>query len=120
MSSVEIAHLAWPFRLTMGADLPGQVAHAPLQLVEQDTIEDVRQSVRLLLRTPPGARPLAPEVGIDEPTFTAGIDADVLAARLEELEPRAQVSVIAPPVDAAGAQVVQVQVALADEEGSTA
>lgn len=108
-------HLAWPFRLTEGADLPGQVPHAPLQLVEQDTIADVRQSVHLLLRTPPGARPLAPEIGIADPTFTTGIDAQQLAAALEEMEDRARVTITAGVITEGGRQTVQVLVALADD-----
>jgi len=120
VAAVEIGHLRWPFRLTLGADLPGQVPHAPLQLVEQDTIDDVRQCVHLLLLTPPGSRPLAPDVGVPDPTFTAGIDPDLLAARLEEIEPRARVSITAPPTDAQGAQNVQVRVALIDDQEAAA
>jgi phage baseplate assembly protein W len=115
VAAVEVPHLRWPFRLTAGADIPGQVPHAPLALVEQDSIDDVRQSIHLLLRTPPGSRPLAPRVGVHDPTFTAGVDADQLAAQLEELEPRARVTVSAPPTDGAGRQTVQIRVSLADQ-----
>jgi phage baseplate assembly protein W len=115
VTAVDVPHLRWPFRLTEGADLPGQVPHAPLALVEQDTLDDVRQCVHLLLRTPPGARPLAPEVGVPDPTFTRGVDADQLGALLEELEDRARVTVRAPALDAIGRQTVQILVALADD-----
>jgi phage baseplate assembly protein W len=116
MPAIDVPHLRWPFRLTAGADLPGQVPHAPLQLVEQDTIDDVRQSVHLLMRTPRGARPLAPDVGIDDPTFSVGIDPQLLAAQIEEFEDRARVTVATAGVDAAGQQTVTVRVALVDDD----
>ena len=103
---VEIPHLRWPLR----------IADGQLQLVEQDTLEDVRQCVHLLLRTPLGARPLAPEVGIEDPTFTAGVDADVLAGRLEEMEDRARITVDTTGVDEHGRQRVRVYVALAEDD----
>jgi phage baseplate assembly protein W len=100
----EVPHLRWPLR---GA------AHR-LQTVEQDTIDDVRQCVRVLLVTPLGARPLAPEIGVEDPTFTAGVDAEVLAAELEEMEDRASVTVIADQVDPQGHQDIRIHVELAD------
>lgn len=116
MAAVERPHLRWPFRLTQGADLPGQVPHAPLQLVEQDELEDVRQCVHLALRTRPGMRPLAPDLGIEDPTFTAGIDPDALAAELEELEDRAEVEVVVSNEDGSGRQTVQVLVRLRPDD----
>lgn len=105
-----VRHLRWPFRLTVATDVP----QAPLALVEQDTIDDVRQCVHLLLKTPPAARPLAPQIGVAEATFTAGIDAQQLAATLEEMEDRARITVTAAAVDAAGRQTVQILVALTE------
>jgi phage baseplate assembly protein W len=106
---IDTAHLRWPFRLTSGAE-------PALQLVEQDTLADVRQSVQLLMVTAPGSRPLAPEVGIEDYVFTSdGIDPELLAARLEEFEDRARVTVTVVPADGSGHRVVQVHVALADD-----
>lgn len=102
----EIPHLAFPLRLTDSGSFA---------VVEQDTIDDVRQCVHVLLRTPLGVRPLAPEIGVEDPTFETGIDGDVLAATLEEQEPRASVTVVAAPVDPSGEQQLEVRVALAGE-----
>lgn len=108
MSDIEIPHIAFPLRQAPAADGGGLVE------VEQDTIDDVRQCVHVLLRTPLGVRPLAPQVGVEDPTFTR-VDGDVLAATLEDQEDRAAVTVTASPVDATGEQQIEVLVALADE-----
>lgn len=113
--AVEVPHLAWPFALTGGADIEG-VVRAPLGQVEQDSLAEVTQSVQLLLNTTPGDRPLAPDIGVEDFAFTpTGIDPDVLATRLMDMEPRAsvQVTVLGPGPD--GVQNVQVRVALADD-----
>ncbi|WP_217913248.1 hypothetical protein [Miltoncostaea marina] len=103
----EVPHLAFPLRLN---------SDRALATVEQDTLADVRQCVHVIARTPRGARPLAPEVGIDDPTFTGGVAPDVIAAELEGDEPRARVSVEATGPGADGRQTVAVRVALASEE----
>lgn len=103
---ITVPHLAFPLR---------QAADGGLAVVEQDTIDDVRQCVHVLLRTPIGARPLAPAVGVDDPTFSSGVDGDELAARLEDQEPRATVSVSASVVDDTGGQEIEIDVALAGE-----
>lgn len=100
----EIPHLAWPLQLAPDGSL---------QAVEQDTVDEVRQCVHVLLHTPPGARPLAPETGVEDLAFTA-IDPDELAAALQDQEPRATVTVAAEPADPTGEQVITVQVALSD------
>jgi hypothetical protein len=105
MADVEIPHLAWP--LTLAND-------GALAQVEEGTIEDVRQCVRVLLLTPLRVRPLAPDIGVEDPTF-APVDEAALAARLEELDDRARVSVIASPPDAAGEQQIEVRVGLVDD-----
>jgi phage baseplate assembly protein W len=99
----DVPHLQWPLRIHDGR----------LQVVEQDTIEDVRQCVHALLVTPRGARPLAPELGIDDPTFI-GVDPERLAADLQDAEPRAIVTVELAGPDQHGQQQVPVHVELAD------
>jgi phage baseplate assembly protein W len=101
----EIPHLAFPLRLEGGT----------FGVVEQDTIEDVRQSIFVLLHTPLGIRPLAPGIGVEDPTFEAGVDEHALSAVLEEQEPRAAVTVTSAPVDGTGELVLEVNVALAGE-----
>jgi phage baseplate assembly protein W len=103
-------HLAWPLRMTTAGSL---------KVVAQDSLADVQQCVHILLRTPLGYRPLAPDVGVPDPTFTDGINATALAARLmheRNGEPRADVTVDAPPPDATGGQPVRIRVRLADPD----
>src|SRR5690606_19293544 len=94
MADPEIPHLAFPLRL-----VNGQLAQ-----VEQGSIEDVHGCVIALIHTPLGARPLAPDVGVPDPTFTAGVDPDELTGRLERDEPRARVTVTSEPTGPDGAQ----------------
>jgi hypothetical protein len=108
---VKIPHIAWPLRLT---------DDGTLAVVEQDTIEDVRQCVRVLRRTPLGARPLAPLVGVPDPTFSAGVDPEDLEERLEDEdtgEPRAEVTVTATPIEN-GRQRIRIAVQLAADADS--
>lgn len=102
---LEPEHLKWPLQLA--AD--GTLATWP-----QDSLEDVRQCVAVLLNTPRGVRPLAPDIGIDDPTF-AGVDPEGLRALLEDQEDRAAVDVTAGAVDEHGEQTVTVTVDLAGE-----
>lgn len=114
---IEVPHLSWPFALTQGADVAGQVPHAPLSQVEQDTLAEVQQSIQLLLSTRPGDRPLAPDVGVEDFVFTPhGIDPQLLAARLTDMEPRAALSieVVGPGGD--GRQDVRIRVGLAQDQ----
>lgn len=97
-----VPHFAYPMRISAGR----------LALVEQDTIDDVRQCVAVLLRTPLGLRPLAPEIGVLDPTFSAGVDPQELAAQLEQQEERAEVSIETAGPDASGRERVSVRVSL--------
>lgn len=109
MPPIDVPHLRWPFGLTAGSPL--------LQVVEQDTLAEVQQSVRLLLATKPGDRPLAPDVGVEDFVFTPhGVDPELLAARLEEMEDRASIIVTVSEPDGSGRQTVQVQVGLANDQ----
>lgn len=101
-----VPHLAWPLRL----------AGARLDTVEQDTLVDVRQCVHVLLRTPLNARPLAPTVGVEDPTFSTGVDPLVLAGQVEGVEDRARLRVEALGPDGGGRQRVYVHVELAGQE----
>lgn len=102
--NLEVPHLAWPFRF----------AGRRLAQVDQDSIEDVQQSVHAYLATPRGARPLNPEFGAEDPTFSPGLDADQLAADIEASEDgRASVSVT---VEGVGAQNVTVAVRLPERD----
>jgi hypothetical protein len=95
ISTTAIPHLRWPFRFVNRA----------LADVEQDTIEDVEQSVHAYVTTPKGSRPLSPDFGVEDPTFSGSINAARLAAEIEESED--------------GRAVVDVQVRGPDENGRT-
>lgn len=98
-------HMAWPFRM----------AGKRLAVVEQDSIEDVQQNVRAYLHTPRGERPLSPDFGLEDPTFSAGVNTALLAADIEAAEDgRAVVTVDAGAVDAYGRQTINVSVELAE------
>jgi phage baseplate assembly protein W len=103
MADIIVPHLAWPLRI-----LPD----GTFATVEQDTLDDVRQCIRVLLHTPRGARPLAPEVGVDDLAFS-GVDAPDLEQALMAAEPRAVVTVTTLPPDGRGEQVITVDVSLA-------
>lgn len=101
-------HLAYPLRL-----LPD----GTFATVDQDTLDDVRQCVQVLLNTPQGIRPLAPSIGISDYAFQ-GIDPDELQALLEDQEDRAVVTITLPdPATTAadGEQTVTIDVQLASE-----
>lgn len=103
----DVPHLAWPFRF--GA--------RKLVQVEQDSIEDLQQSVHAYLATPRGERPLNPEFGIEDPTFGPGVDSARLAADIEASEDgRAAVTVTITGPDGGGQQDVSVRVAIPDTE----
>lgn len=109
---IEIPHIAFPLR---------QAADGTLAAVEQDSLDDVRQCVHVLLRTPLGARPLAPDTGVEDPTFSQGVDPDELATRLagEDNEPRAELTITARPVGATGDQQLRITVGLAGDIDQT-
>jgi len=97
------AHLAWPFRMAGGR----------LATVEQDTIEDVQQNVRSYLATTRGERPLAPDFGLEDPTFGTGVNAALLSQEIMEAEDgRADVDVSATGPDEGGRMSVTVTVGL--------
>lgn len=103
----DVPHLAWPFRF----------AGRRLVQVEQDSIEDLQQSVHAYLTTPRGTRPLNPDFGIEDPTFGPGINPTRLAADIEASEDnRALVTVTVTPLGGAGVQDVNVHVALPESE----
>jgi hypothetical protein len=96
------SHLAWPFRLS----------GRRLLTVEQDSIDDVEQNVRSYLATAKGDRPLSPDFGLDDPTFSASVSGERLAADIMEQEDRANVEVDVSPQDGTGRTSITVTVDL--------
>jgi phage baseplate assembly protein W len=86
-------------------------------VVVQDTLAEVAQSVSVLLGTMKGDRTMVPDYGVDDPTF-ASPNAGAITQAINQWEPRAAVVVtVNPPADNAQ-QNVNVQVALAAEASS--
>lgn len=74
-------HFNVPFRLRASAEE-----------IEQDTVDDIANSVVIVTRTPLAWRPEAPEIGIPDLTFlTQPIGTDYLRDLIVELEPRAAI-----------------------------
>lgn len=105
MNHHRVPHIAWPFR----------VGDHRLATVEQDSIEDVQQNVYSYLSTERGERSLAPDFGLEDPTFGPSVNTALLAAEIEEAEAgRAVVTVTATPIDGTGRTAVDVNVELAE------
>lgn len=96
--------LVWPLRLGPDGDFA---------TVEQGSLEEVLQAVRIIALTRPGDRTDNPLLGVDELVPAHDFDPAAWAAALERWEPRAAVDVIAD-----GSRL-QVTVALADEQERT-
>jgi phage baseplate assembly protein W len=72
-------HLALPIKVT---------ASGRLATVEQDSVDDISQSVALLIDTRPGDRRSVEEYGIPDPVF-GGVDVDEVTELILEWEDRA-------------------------------
>jgi phage baseplate assembly protein W len=101
-------HLALP--LTVGPS-------GSFNVVVQDTLAEVTQSVSVLLGTMKGDRTMVPDYGVDDPTF-ATPNAGAITQAVNQWEPRAAVAVTVNPVANNTQQGVNVQVALAAEAAS--
>lgn len=77
----DVPHFAFPFRL----------AHGSFAVVEQDSLDEIEQSVIVLLKTPPGSRLELPAYGAPETLFVTDIDHGGAAAAVEVWEPRARI-----------------------------
>jgi len=97
-------HIAWPFRLV----------GRRLAAVEQDSLADVEQNVRSYLSTERGERPLSPDFGLEDPTFSRSISGARLAADIMEQEDRADVEVLVSGPDGSGRTSLTVNVDLAE------
>jgi phage baseplate assembly protein W len=103
-------HLKWPLRLSDGPD--GTKVFASL---EQDTLEEVTQSVQLLLSTEVGERYVdAPDYGVEELLTGSPIAGTHVLTAVADFEPRAAVTLAAGRVGADGQQSVTVTVTLVE------
>jgi phage baseplate assembly protein W len=72
-------------------DLPLRLDGTDLATVEQDSPQDVVNSVTIILRTMLGEHPVLDDFGIADPTFSqGGVDVEALRAQIERWEPRAE------------------------------
>lgn len=100
-STPVIPHLALP--LTIGPD-------GSFNVLAQDTVEEVAQSVGVLLGTTLGERTMVPSYGVSDPDFTVP-DAGEIVQAISQWEPRADATVTIS-TDGSGTQTMNVDVAL--------
>lgn len=84
-SSVNLPHFNLPFMMISKNGVPQGI-----QVVEQDTTEEVLACVTAIVDCPVGAIPQLPSFGIPTPTFNiAPLDPSEIIAAIERIEPRA-------------------------------
>jgi phage baseplate assembly protein W len=92
---------------------------ASLAVVEQDSIDDVTQCVRVICSTPQGSRTDDPELGVPDQTFAqGGADPDAIVDAVARSEERAEIEIDATLDErelAQGRDRLAVRVALAGE-----
>lgn len=97
---MHIPHFAHPFHLSGSG----------FATVEQDSAQDVAQCAFCILGTTPGQRSDFPDMGIEPPVFSEGLDMDDIREQVDTYEPRADV--LPDSVLEEAAQRVTVEVAL--------
>lgn len=75
----------------------------------EDSVEEIRQNVLVILRTRLGERMATPGFGTSDPTFT-GFDAAVALDLVAVIEPRADLSVVLQALSALGREQVDLAV----------
>ena len=78
-----------------------------LETVDQDSADDITQTVRSILLTTPGTRLVDPGYGV-EPRFRRERDVESLADEIVALDPRATPAVVDAVVGSTGAATVTV------------
>ena len=76
----QVPHLAFPFRL----ERDGSAA-----VLEQDTLDEVAQSVQVLMMTHEGERIEVPDFAIADLVYGVDLDLEAVSSAIEEWEPRA-------------------------------
>jgi phage baseplate assembly protein W len=110
--------VVYPLPITPHLALPLTVGPSgSFNVVVQDTLAEVAQSVSVLLGTMKGDRTMVPDYGVDDPTF-ATPNAGAITQAVNQWEPRAAVVVTVGPMANNAQQSVNVQVALAAEASS--
>jgi phage baseplate assembly protein W len=110
--------VTYPLPITPHLALPLTVGPSgSFNVLVQDTLAEVAQSVSVLLGTMKGDRTMVPDYGVDDPTF-ATPNAGAITQAVNQWEPRAAVVVTVSPMADNTRQNVNVQVALAAEASS--
>jgi phage baseplate assembly protein W len=78
-----IPHFSYPFRLEGNS----------FAVVDQDTPDDIVQSVEILVATRRGQRQELPDYGIADPLFEDGLDLQDITDAIADWEPRATTAV---------------------------
>jgi phage baseplate assembly protein W len=104
--AVVTQHLALPLRLTPGG---------ALATVAEDSVEEITQSVAVILRTQPGDRLTEPEFGLADPAF-AELPPQALLSAIEPWEPRATVEIVEQVLTAQGLRRTRLSLS-AEQEG---
>jgi phage baseplate assembly protein W len=79
--------------------------------VAQDSLAEVRQCAKAILRTPRGQRIEQPALGLPDPRWHGTVDLDAIEATLNQWEDRAVWEAIASPVTGAtvGVKITEVR-----------
>lgn len=93
----EPGHPAIPFRIDT-ATINGETGVGTLATVPQDSLSEVRQCTRVILRTLRGRRIEDPQLGVTDPRWEAGVNTDEIADALDRDEDRADWTVTADPI----------------------
>ena len=83
MAQLEIPQISFPLRFAAGKPI----------VVEQDSDDEVRDCVEVLMRTPLGSRLEYSDYGIADPTFRSEVDLDEIREAIGEWELRADIQI---------------------------
>lgn len=87
-SEADVPHFAFPFRFG---------ASGSAEVVEQDTIEEIEQGVKVLVLTNIGERLEVPDFGIEDLPFKTSVDMEAIHAAAVEWDERAGVTLTEEP-----------------------
>lgn len=79
-SDAQVPHFSFPFRLAAGGSF---------DVLEQDTLDEVSQSVEVVLMTRQGERLEVPDFGVPDLAFQVDMPYSTIRAAVDRWEPRA-------------------------------
>lgn len=99
-------HFSFPFRIGVGG-VP--------ETVEQDTIEEIEQGVKVLMLTELGERLELQHFGVEDPTFQMDVDVARLRESVKEWDDRAEVAFALEP-DGVDGKIRNLLIQVTEEE----